>query len=54
MHKFQEGRMVKEHQPVCFIKNNDLLPTFWQSDFLLSKHFNLVPHYINSSFIRCI
>lgn len=34
--------------PVCFIQDDDLVPSFGQGDFLLGKHFDFVPYNINA------
>ena len=35
--------------PVCFIQNDDFMSSLWQGNFLLSEHFNFIPHNINTS-----
>ena len=35
--------------PVGFVQDDDLVSSFGQCDFLLSKHLDLVPHHIDSS-----
>lgn len=35
--------------PVSFIQDNDLVSSFGQCDLLLSKHFDLIPHHVDSS-----
>lgn len=39
----------KNNVPVCLIKDDYLMPTFWKSDLLLGKHFDFVSHNINAS-----
>jgi hypothetical protein len=35
--------------PVCFIQNNDLVPSWWKSDLLLGKGFDFVSNHINAT-----
>jgi len=43
------GSRKKNNVPVCFIEDDDFVPTFWKCDLLLSKHFDFVSHNINAS-----
>lgn len=38
-----------EGSPICFVQNNNLVSSRWQSDLLLSKGFDFIPHNIDTS-----
>jgi hypothetical protein len=35
--------------PVCFIQNDNFMPTWWQSDLLLRKCLDFISHDVDSS-----
>jgi hypothetical protein len=42
------GMHLAELAPVRLVQNDNLVPAFGKSDFLLGKHFDFIPHYIDA------
>ena len=51
LHRAAQSLLGTFRHGVGFVQDNDLLPTFGQGDFLLGKHFDLVPDYVDASLV---